>query len=189
MNHSLIPLLKFHPEQPWPHREKEGYWGAKWDEGSGDQAHQSRPCQSRVRQKTPAPQPPSVLPSSHHSLAWCYKFIVHDRKLRTIIRGGAARVQGVGGGEWHPPPFSAYDLMQVKGEAQARLLSSLRPHTQISPFRYLLNLLRWNRCLYRNRLSVGQHTSFHGWQAMKGEREKRHNSKTIPDKCLETQQE
>lgn len=27
MNRSLIPLLKFHPEQTWPHREKEGYWG------------------------------------------------------------------------------------------------------------------------------------------------------------------
>lgn len=67
MNHSLIPLLKFHPEQPWPHREKEGYWGAKWDEGSGDRAHQSRPCQPRVSLRNDSP-PLSFLPSLPSSL-------------------------------------------------------------------------------------------------------------------------
>lgn len=62
MNHSLIPLLKFHPEQSWPHREKEGYWGAKWDEGPGDQARQSRPCQSRGSQNNDSPPSSFLLP-------------------------------------------------------------------------------------------------------------------------------
>lgn len=62
MNHSLIPLLKFHPVQPWPHREKEGYWGAKWDKGPRDRAHQSIPCQSRFSRRNDSP-PLSFLPS------------------------------------------------------------------------------------------------------------------------------
>lgn len=189
MNHSLIPLLKFHPEQPWPHREKEGYWRAKWDEGSGDQAHQSRPCQSRVRQKTPTPHSPISPPLLSSQLGLVLQ--IHRSWQKTQNDQSWRGYQSAGGWRWWLTPSPLFSLWPNAGKGwgsgKTALLSSA-PHPNL-PFRYLLNLLCWNHGLCRNRLSVGQHTSFHAWQAMKREREKRHNSKTIPDKCLEKQQE
>lgn len=86
MNHSLIPLLKFHPEQACPHTDKGGHWEAKWDEGSGEQT-QTLPVKGQQKKQQR---------SSHYSFSslshpdWRTrqdKFIVYDRKicmLRTI---------------------------------------------------------------------------------------------------------
>lgn len=73
MNHSHIPLLKFYPEQRWPHRENGGYWGAKWEEGPGDQLTRADTASPGAGEETTAPlhhfTPLSSSSSFPHSLA------------------------------------------------------------------------------------------------------------------------
>lgn len=120
MKHSLIPLLKFHPEQACPHTEKGGYWEAKWDEGSGEQA-QTLPIKGQQKKQQH---------SFHYSLPsfsrpdWRTrneKFIVYDWKiyrLRTIGCG----YQTAGGRRWTLMPSTHFTLWPDAGKEWGLLL-------------------------------------------------------------------
>lgn len=171
--HSLIALLKFHPELPRPQEGKEEYWSLAWDRGFGEQPGSD-------------PQRRKQQPTSHHFFStlsqhcyWTKLWLIHclqqgeekERRAHTVIScgGGIENQEGSGTGDWRTAPFPLYDLMQVKGEAWSSAASlSSAPHWR-PLFRYLLNLLRWNRRLCADRLGIGWHTSFHARQAMNGE--------------------
>lgn len=152
--------------------------GLTWDRGSGERPG-SDPAGPGSAQETTAHLSSLLLhafpalprdPTMANSL-----FTTGERRKRncahTVIScgGGIQSQEGPGIGDWRTAPFPVYDLMQVKGEAWSSTASlSSAPHWR-PLFRYLLNLLRSNRRLCKDRLGIGWHTSFHAREAMNGE--------------------
>jgi len=162
MNHSLIPQLKFHPEQHWPHREKEGYWGLT----------ETRALETRLTRVDPAshgavgemtalfhhdspltPLPPFLLSLTGElgTTIHCLQQKMSACSQRSVMRG-LTEPRGV---EMVNDALSFFSLWPNAGKEWGLMLdcSPLQPHTQISKFRYLLYPLHWNQCLYKNSLS------------------------------------
>lgn len=124
MNHSLIPLLKFHPEQPWPHREKEGYWGAKWDEDSGDRARWSKLGQSRVSRRINSP--PLIIPflSSQSALerGTTTSSLTTEKNLPAQNDHLWSGCQSTGGWRWRLTPSLLFSLWPNAGKGWGLVL-------------------------------------------------------------------
>lgn len=109
-----------------PQRER-GILRAKWDVGPGDQAHWSRPCQSRGsgRNDSPLSSFPSLSLLSLQSGPGSCILKIHSSQKKKQNKTAYSKWSVMEGHEspegckWWlmPSPFSAYDLMQVKSEA------------------------------------------------------------------------